>query len=54
LPKPLPQGAEPDEHAIGGQQEMRVAAILRALPREFQRVDENEARRRACADLYGH
>ena len=47
LPQPLLQGGETDEHAIGGEQQMLTPAIPGALPGELQRLDEDQARRRA-------
>ena len=43
MPQPLLQGVETDEHAIGGQKDVVMPAIARALPGELQRVDEDES-----------
>ena len=45
LPQPVLQRVEADEHGIRGQQQMLIAAVLRALPGELHRVDEDQPRR---------
>lgn len=36
----MPAGA--DQHRIGGEQKVLIAAVLRPLPGQFRRVDEHE------------
>jgi hypothetical protein len=49
--QPVLQGVEPDEHAIGRQQQMLMPAIPCALPGGLQGVDEDELCWRACTDV---
>ena len=51
LPEPVLQRVEADEHGIGGQERVLVAAALRSLPREFHRVDQDQSRRCPTARL---
>ena len=44
LPEPVLQRVEADEPGIRGQQRVLVPAALGALPGEFHRIDEHEAR----------
>jgi hypothetical protein len=45
------QGVEADEHTIGGQQQVLMPAITRALPGELHRLDEHQTTRCAAADF---